>query len=167
MLKKIFYIKESLGKGGQPIKVYKVRTMTQDADERFKEVMASCPSDSLGKPLDDPRVTKFGSFLRRSWIDELPQFYNLFKGDIKWVGIRPMREIDWKRFPNSLKKRALKNKPGLFGVQYANAAHGKLEDCFDELNTYLDQYEKHPIKTDITYGLRILKNILLRKVKSR
>lgn len=159
------YVKECLGEGKKPIKIYKLRTMCLDADKRLDDVINGF-FDSLGKPIDDFRFVWVGKFLRRYWIDELPQLYNLAKGDIKLVGVRPMREIDWKRYPAEIMEKALRQKPGLMGVQYAHQKTSNFEDHLSYLEAYLNSWEKNPEKTDREYLSRIVFNILFRGVRS-
>jgi lipopolysaccharide/colanic/teichoic acid biosynthesis glycosyltransferase len=159
------YVKESLGRNREPIHVYKFRTMELDADRNL-EAAISGGFDSLGNPIRDFRVTGVGKFLRKYWVDELPQFINLANGDLKLVGIRPMREIDWKRYPREIMNRALQQRPGLMGVQYAHPSTADFESHLTHLRTYLDQWEEHPARTDRDYLLKIIKNILLGGARS-
>ena len=79
-----------LTENGRPFKMYKLRSMCMDAEERFAEVMKENESDGLAfKAEHDPRVTKIGDFIRRTSIDELPQFFNVLKGDMSIIGPRP------------------------------------------------------------------------------
>ncbi len=79
----IIYSQERIGKGGKPFKMHKFRSMYQNAE-------------SMGKPQlssdDDPRITKFGKFMRKTRVDELPQFFTVLKGDMSIVGPRPERQ---------------------------------------------------------------------------
>ena len=80
---------ERIGRGGKPFMVYKFRTMAKDAKIREHEVYKSINLDFRRLP-DDPRVTSIGRSLRRCSIDELPQLWNVFKGDMSLVGPRPI-----------------------------------------------------------------------------
>lgn len=91
----VFYRQERLGKGGRPIRVWKFRSMYVDADERLKNLLAHDPAAAAEwkdrmKLRNDPRVTPFGRFLRRTSLDELPQLFNVFLGDMAIVGPRPI-----------------------------------------------------------------------------
>ncbi len=163
------YIKKSLGKGGNEIDFYKFRSMGLDADDHYDAVFGN-GTDEKGKPKQDFRVTKIGRFLRKFWLDEIPQFYNWLKGEIKLVGIRPMTEKDWSRYSKDIEERAQKQEPGLGGVNYASMAwldryHRKqrssdpFENHLNDLREYLDLYDK--TKTaDLTYFTRIFFNII-------
>ena len=130
-----------MGLHGRTFTIYKFRTMVPDAEERYEEVASM--SDTHGaafKMHDDPRVTGFGRFLRRTSIDELPQLINVISGDMSLVGPRPapLREVDrydiWHR-------RRLSMRPGMTGLWQVNAA---LDEHFDnraELDLrYIDQW---------------------------
>ncbi|NOY36449.1 MAG: sugar transferase [Chlorobi bacterium] len=158
-----FYIKRSLGKGGKSIKIYKFRTMVKNADQ-LDHMLTEF--NSYGNPVNDTRVTSFGKFMRKVWIDELPQIYSLIKGDIKLVGIRPMRECDWQRYPTGLKEEALKQKPGLMGIQYGSPYRDNYDDHLSYFQEYIEQWKKYPLKTDIHYFIRIWYNIIFKGVRS-
>jgi exopolysaccharide production protein ExoY len=85
---------ERVGFGGRRFKALKFRTMRRDADKVLKELLESDPELkdawlTYGKLRDDPRITPFGHFLRKSSLDELPQFFNVLRGDMSCVGPRP------------------------------------------------------------------------------
>ena len=93
----VFYRQQRLGKRGRPIRVWKFRSMYADADERLKAILASDPArraewEANFKLSDDPRVTPLGRFLRKTSIDEFPQLFNVFAGDMALVGPRPIVE---------------------------------------------------------------------------
>lgn len=85
-----FFSQIRLTKDGKPFKMYKLRTMCMDAEERFAEVQKENQSDGLAFKSDkDPRITRIGGILRKLSIDELPQLYNTLKGDMSIIGPRP------------------------------------------------------------------------------
>ena len=85
-----FFSQIRLTKNGKPFKMYKLRTMCMDAEKRFEEVQKGNQSDGLAFKSDsDPRITRIGGFLRRTSLDELPQFLNTLKGDMSIIGPRP------------------------------------------------------------------------------
>ena len=85
-----FFSQVRLTKDGKPFKMYKLRSMCIDAEARFSEVQKENQSDGLAfKADDDPRVTRIGKFIRKTSIDELPQFYNVLRGDMSIIGPRP------------------------------------------------------------------------------
>ena len=93
----VFYRQTRLGKNGRPIRVWKFRSMYTDADARLQRILDSDPVrkaewEANYKLTDDPRVTPLGRFLRKTSIDEFPQLFNVFAGDMALVGPRPIVE---------------------------------------------------------------------------
>ena len=93
----VFYRASRLGKGGRPIKVWKFRSMYADAEERLVGMLEANPAlkaefEANFKLANDPRVTPFGRFLRRTSLDEIPQLFNVFSGEMALIGPRPIVE---------------------------------------------------------------------------
>ena len=87
---KVFYSQTRLTKGGKEFKMYKFRSMCANADQLLDSLMdRNEMSGPAFKITDDPRITKIGKFIRRTSIDELPQLYNILKGDMTIIGPRP------------------------------------------------------------------------------
>ena len=93
-----FYASERVGKGGKIFRLYKYRSMDENADEKLNELLKERHDEweVNFKLKNDPRITKLGKFLRKTSIDELPQLFNIIKGDMSFVGPRPcsLREYD-------------------------------------------------------------------------
>ena len=112
----IFFSQTRIGKNGRRFKIYKFRSMYMDAEERKKELMEKNKMSGLMfKMDDDPRITKVGKFIRKTSIDEFPQFLNVLKGDMSLVGTRPPTEDEFKQYKARYKKR-LSMKPGITGL---------------------------------------------------
>lgn len=112
----IFFSQTRIGKNGRRFKIYKFRSMYIDAEERKKELMEKNKMSGLMfKMDDDPRITKVGKFIRKTSIDEFPQFLNVLKGDMSLVGTRPPTEDEFKQYKARYKKR-LSMKPGITGL---------------------------------------------------
>ena len=99
----VLFSHERVGRGGKTFKVYKLRTMYKDAGDRLDDIMANDPAvkaewDANFKLKNDPRVTPLGSFLRKCSLDELPQFFNVIKGDMSFVGPRPVLREELRRY---------------------------------------------------------------------
>lgn len=85
-----FFSQVRLTEGGKPFRMYKLRSMCVDAEARFADVQKENQSDGLAFKSDkDPRITRIGGFLRKTSIDELPQLFNVLKGDMSIIGPRP------------------------------------------------------------------------------
>jgi len=112
----IFFSQVRVGRNGRQFKIYKFRSMYMDAEERKKELMAhNKMSGLMFKMDDDPRVIPIGRFLRSTSIDELPQFFNILKGDMSLVGTRPPTYEEYLQYDYHHKSR-LAAKPGLTGM---------------------------------------------------
>lgn len=164
-IKDLIYIKHSLGKDGKLIDVYKLATMIPGADQQYADA-AYAGLDQLGKIPDDPRITRVGRFLRRYWIDELPQLVNVLRGELGLIGIRPRTEVHWRQFSPEHKTAALRYKPGLLGIPYAARNLAAFDDLVRLEEGYLREKTQAPVATDLRYGAAILVNILFNGVRS-
>lgn len=112
----IFFKQTRVGKNGRKFKMYKFRSMYMDAEERKKELMAQNKMNGLMFKMDnDPRITPIGRFIRKTSLDEFPQFINIFKGDMSMVGTRPPTVDEYELYEMHHKSR-LAIKPGLTGM---------------------------------------------------
>jgi exopolysaccharide biosynthesis polyprenyl glycosylphosphotransferase len=113
----VFYVQTRVGLHGKPFDMYKFRSMVPDADARLKELVNF---DTLQEPVfnvrKDPRVTRIGNLLRRTSLDEIPQFLNVLAGSMSVVGPRPER-VELVAKYNPYQMRRLKAKPGITGFQ--------------------------------------------------
>lgn len=102
----VLYVSERVGKGGKPFKFYKFRSMCVDADKYVDELQSE---NETGGPTfkitNDPRVTKIGRFIRKTSLDELPQFFNILKGDMSFVGPRPPIPREVEQYDEAAMKR--------------------------------------------------------------
>lgn len=105
-----------VGKNGRIFNIYKLRSMYADAEERKQALMDQNKMDGLMFKMDnDPRITKVGKFIRKYSIDELPQFWNVLKGDMSLIGTRPPTVEEFEQY-ESHHKRRLSMKPGITGL---------------------------------------------------
>lgn len=112
----IFFSQTRVGRNGRTFKIYKFRSMYLDAEERKKELMEQNKMSGFMFKMDnDPRIIPIGHFIRKMSIDELPQFWNIFKGDMSLVGTRPPTLEEYKQYELHHKVR-LSAKPGLTGL---------------------------------------------------
>ena len=109
----VFYTSYRVGKFGKPFKMYKFRSMYTDADERLDELLRYNETDGpTFKMKDDPRITPFGKFIRKTSIDELPQLFNILTGKMSIVGPRPALAREVEQY-NDYDKVRLSVTPGL------------------------------------------------------
>ena len=112
----LIFKQQRVGKNGRVFNIYKLRSMYVDAEERKKALMEQNKMNGLMfKMDDDPRITKVGKFIRKYSIDELPQFWNVLKGDMSLVGTRPPTIDEFEQY-ESHHKRRLSLKPGITGI---------------------------------------------------
>ena len=112
----VFFAQVRVGKNGRQFKFYKFRSMNVNAEEQKKELMAQNEMDGhMFKMANDPRIFPIGKFMRKYSIDELPQFWNILKGDMSLVGTRPPTVEEFENYDLKHKAR-LGIKPGLTGM---------------------------------------------------
>lgn len=154
------------GKRGKRIDVYKLRTMFPYAEYIQEYVYRQNQLQSGGKFHNDFRISMVGRFFRKYFLDEIPMFINLLKGDLKLVGVRPLSQQYFNLYSDELKSRRLRHKPGLIPPYYAD-----LPDTLEEIQVseerYLILHEKAPFKTDVKYLVLALKNIVIKKARSK
>jgi hypothetical protein len=154
-----------VGKNGKMIGVYKLRTMHPYSEYLQDYVVKMNGYNNKGKPDGDFRVTRWGLFLRRLWLDEFPQLINLIKGEMKLVGLRPISQVRYCEFPDDLKKERIKYKPGCFPPYVAlNMPDDK--GNIEAERIYIRDLKQHPYTTDISYFLKAAYNILANKIRS-
>jgi lipopolysaccharide/colanic/teichoic acid biosynthesis glycosyltransferase len=147
------------------IGVYKLRTMNPYSEYLQDYVIELNGYNELGKPKSDFRVTRWGRFLRKYWIDEIPQIINIIKGEMKLVGLRPLSRVRFKDFPKDLQKERIKYKPGCIAPYVA------LRMPDDRMNIeaeriYIRDLKCHPYLTDFRYFFKAVYNILTNKITS-
>ena len=159
----LFYTQKRIGKNGKVFKMYKFRSMCVGADEKLKNYLeeneeARKEYKKYKKLKHDPRVTKIGEFIRKTSLDEFPQFINILKGDMSLVGPRPYLERE-KDEMTYYYKYIVSCKPGLTGYwQIAGRSNVTFED---RLHMDMDYYRKHTLKTD----MKILKKTVEKCLK--
>lgn len=112
----ILFAQTRVGRNGREFKIYKFRTMYPDAEARKKELMDQNKMKGFMFKMDnDPRIIPIGHFLRKSSVDELPQFWNVLKGEMSLVGTRPPTVDEYKQY-NTRHRKRLAMKPGITGM---------------------------------------------------
>lgn len=144
----LFFSQVRVGKNGRRFKIYKFRSMYRDAEERKKELMAQNEMKGLMfKMENDPRITKVGHFIRKYSIDELPQFWNVLKGDMSLVGTRPPTLDEFLQYEPRYKRR-LSIKPGITGMWQASG-RSNIKDFEDVLALDLEYIDNWSLSLDI------------------
>ena len=159
----IFFVQERIGRDGKIFKMYKYRSMVVGADEKLEKYLAENPAANaeyriFKKLKDDPRITKVGDFLRKTSLDEFPQFINVLKGDMSLVGPRPYlprEKDDMGYYFNDI----VKCKPGITGFWQVN---GRNDVTFDDrLGMDITYFQKTNLLLDIKLliktGLKVLR----------
>lgn len=155
----IFYVQERVGQNGKIFKVYKFRSMVQNADQLWEDLIRKTGEDPRHpKVQDDPRITRVGRWIRRFSIDELPQVWNILRGEMSWVGPRPAvpREVELYEPWHLQRLNAL---PGVTGMWQVS---GRSEVPFEEM-CLLDLYyiENWSLALDVQIMLRTVPHVLL------
>lgn len=144
----IIFAHKRVGKNGELIPVYKFRSMYQNADEMIKSFTPEQKKEyaETFKLKDDPRITKIGRFIRKTSLDEIPQFLNVLKGEMSIVGPRPVVEAELEKYGDKVDLYLMVT-PGLTGMWQA---HGRSDTSYEE-RVALDTYyvENRSILLDI------------------
>ena len=144
-----FYSQSRVGRGGRIFRMWKLRSMVTDADARMAGYLSANPAakaewDETQKLRNDPRITPFGRFLRRSSLDELPQLWNVLTGDMSLVGPRPMMPCQQGLYPG---EAYYELRPGITG--YWQTA-GRNRTTFSARAAFDAAYEEHvTLRTDV------------------
>lgn len=158
----IFYIQERIGKDGKPFKLYKFRSMVIGADEKLEKYLAQNEEarkeyNTYKKLKDDPRVTRVGKFIRRTSLDEFPQFINVLKGEMSLVGPRPYLPKE-KEDMGLYYGYIIKNKPGVTGPWQIG---GRSDITFnDRLTIDLEYYKNNDVKLYIEILIKTVLKII-------
>ncbi|MFW5820301.1 MAG: sugar transferase [Bacteroidota bacterium] len=155
-----------VGKNGKLIKVYKMRTMHPYAEYLQDYIFIKNHLEEGGKFRNDFRITGVGKVMRKLWLDELPMIFNLLKGDMKIVGVRPISKHYYDLYSEELKQKRIKTKPGLIPPFYADLPK-TLEEIEQSELRYLAAHEKSPFLTDIKYFHKAMYNIVFNKARSQ
>ena len=170
---KIFFTQNRIGKNGRIFKIYKFRSMVDNADEKLEKILEMDKTTKeeymVNKKLrNDPRVTKTGKFLRKTSLDELPQFINILKNDMSLIGNRPylLREKeDMMDFYSDI----VKTKPGLTGYWQVNGRNNTTFEERLELESFYSNNASLKMDTKIffkTFGVVLLKKDQVERIQT-
>ncbi|MCK4410370.1 MAG: sugar transferase [Candidatus Eisenbacteria sp.] len=157
----VFFKQMRVGKDGREFEFYKFRSMVQDAEQQKKELMHLNELEGpVFKISDDPRITPFGSFLRRTSLDELPQLFNVLRGDMSLVGPRPPLPAEVANYEN-WQRQKLAVLPGLTCLWQIS---GRNHIGFTEwMRLDIEYIRRQSFAVDVKILARTLPAVLLRK----
>ncbi len=153
------------GKNGKRIYVYKLRTMYPYSEYLQTEIIRMNGLNDDGTIKDDFRITKFGKFARKFWLDELPMLLNFIKGDLKIIGIRPLSDSMLSLYPKDFVNFRNQFKPGLIPPYYIDCPKN-FNELIESEKKYLLKYKKNPLLTDLTYFIKFIDRVLFKGVRS-
>ncbi|MDY7032820.1 MAG: sugar transferase [Thermodesulfobacteriota bacterium] len=138
----VFFIQKRVGYNKRLFKAYKFRTMIKGAEKQQSKLeQLNEMSGPVFKIKNDPRITKIGRIMRKTSIDELPQLFNVLKGDMSLIGPRPLPVRDYERFEEEWHKRRFSIRPGLTCLWQINGRNGMSFDKWVELDMeYIDNW---------------------------
>jgi lipopolysaccharide/colanic/teichoic acid biosynthesis glycosyltransferase len=154
-----------VGQHGKMINVYKLRTMHPYSEFLQDFLIKLHGYNNKGKPADDFRVTRWGKIFRSLWLDEFPQLWNVMKGEMKLVGMRPLSRVRFNEFPEDLKRDRIKYKPGCFPPYVALNMPDSTSNIEAE-RIYIRDITARPYTTDIRYFVKSVYNIVTNKIRS-
>ncbi len=160
-----FFPMNRVGKDGKMIRVYKLRTMHPYSEYLQSFVIKLNGYNEHGKPANDFRLAQWGRFYRKYWLDELPQFINIFKGELGLVGVRPLSITRFNELPEDIQKMRIKFKPGCIPPYVALNMPDENGNIEAE-RIYMKERLENGYKTDIKYFFLAVYNILSGKIKS-
>ena len=158
----IFFVQDRIGRNGRTFKFYKFRSMRIDAEQQ-KEYLVNDNQvkGNMFKIAGDPRITKVGNFIRKTSLDELPQFYNILRGDMSLVGTRPPLISEYENY-TAAHKRRLSFKLGLTG-NWQVSGRNNIQDFDEVVKLDVDYIENWSIFLDLKIILKTFYTVLLRK----
>lgn len=155
----LFFSQTRVGKNGRKFKIYKFRSMYKDAEARKKELLARNEMKGhMFKMTDDPRITRVGRFIRKTSIDELPQFFNVLKGDMSLVGTRPPTEDEFLQYEGRHKRR-LSLRPGITGL-WQVSGRSEIENFEDVVRLDLKYIDHWSLLLDFNLLIRTVGVVL-------
>jgi exopolysaccharide biosynthesis polyprenyl glycosylphosphotransferase len=155
----VFFVQKRLGLNKRIFNIYKFRTMIPDAESKQVKLEQMNESDGPAfKIKDDPRITPLGQFLRKTSIDELPQIFNVLKGNMSLVGPRPLPIRDYKGFNQDWHRRRFSVRPGITCLWQVNGRSNTSFDKWMELDMkYIDQWS---LSLDMMILLKTIPSVL-------
>lgn len=159
----VIFKQERVGTNGRHFNIYKFRSMCVNADDMKDNLMKNNEMDSelMFKIQNDPRVTRVGKFIRRTSIDELPQFFNVLKGDMSLVGTRPPTVDEVNRYQRNHWRR-ISIKPGITGM-WQVSGRSAIKDFSEIVNLDIEYIDKWSVLLDFKIMIKTVLQIFTRK----
>lgn len=158
----LFFAHKRQARGGREFKCYKFRTMRRDAESMVKELQALNKADGPQVFIEnDPRVTRVGAFMRKFQLDELPQFWNVIKGDMSFVGPRPSPDRE-NQFCPAWRELRLSVRPGITGLWQVNRTRAPGEDFQEWIRYDIEYVRTASFIGDLKIIFRTVRGIILR-----
>jgi exopolysaccharide biosynthesis polyprenyl glycosylphosphotransferase len=159
----IIFSQMRVGRNGRKFKLYKMRSMYADAEERKAELMQENEMDNelMFKMKKDPRITKVGAFIRRTSIDEFPQFWNVLKGEMSLIGTRPPTLGEYEKYELPYKRR-LSIRPGITGL-WQISGRSEITNFADVLKLDLEYIDNWSPSLDLAIVLKTIVVVILGK----
>lgn len=154
-----------IGLDGKLIHLLKFRTMHPYSEYLQEYVYIQNQLQQNGKFNSDFRITEWGKWFRKLWIDELPQLINFVQGDVSLVGVRAISPHYFSLYPKDLQKLRVQFKPGLVPPYYADMPNS-FEEILESERRYLEQKQQRPFITDIRYFCKAIYNIVFKHARS-
>ena len=155
-----------IGKNGKIIKVHKIRTMHPYSEYLQEYVYNRNELQEGGKIKNDFRISPEGRIFRKFWIDEIPMLINIFKGEMKLVGVRPLSKHFYSLYDEDLQQKRIKNKPGFIPPFYVDLPK-TMSEIMESERRYLELYDQSPFITDVKYFFMAFKNVLFKGARSK
>jgi len=155
-----------VGLDGKPLRLHKLRTMYPFSEFVQERVYRDHGLSETGKFKNDFRLTDYGRFLRRYWLDEIPQIFDWLRGEIKLVGMRATSPHYLSLYPQGLYDLYVQTKPGLIPPIF-DASTAGFDDIVKIELAYLNAYQRRPVATDVRYLFKTLNDIVIRGVRSK
>ncbi len=162
-----FYAHQRIGQDGNTFKCWKIRTMVTDSAERLEAHLKSCPEAAEEwardhKLANDPRITRIGGFLRKTSLDELPQLWNVIRGEMSFVGPRPIVLDEMEKY-GAYQATYLAMKPGVTGMWQVS---GRNDVTYDErVQMDVDYFKSINFRLDVTLILKTVATVVQRTGK--
>lgn len=155
----ILYSQTRCGLNGQTFRIWKFRSMVTNAD-KMKHLVTNEAKGNIFKNRNDPRITKVGRFLRRTSLDELPQFWNVLRGEMSLVGTRPPTLDEVSKYEQHHFQR-LRVKPGITGEWQANG-RSRVEDFEEIVQMDIDYQKKWSVTYDLYLIFKTIRSVLVK-----